>query len=120
MNGIQLIMQKYDRVKKKIANMPNMRTEMIYKEYMEPMNPYVQPVDQKFVDEKGNRETGRIKKIGANFGFIKVDNSTEDLYFSQYECRDFLKLENGSEVSFVRGKNKKGDCAISVSLEKMN
>lgn len=128
---------KYDRVKKKIANMPNMRTEMIYKEYMEPMNPYVQPVDQKFVDdkqnvptdrnkksfsgkEKGNRETGRIKKIGANFGFIKVDNSTEDLYFSQYECRDFLKLENGSEVSFVRGKNKKGDCAISVSLEKMN
>lgn len=102
---------KYDRVKKKIANMPNMRTEMIYKEYMEPMNPYVQPVDQKFVDEKGNRETGRIKKIGANFGFIKVDNSTEDLYFSQYECRDFLKLENGSEVSFVRGKNKKGDCA---------
>ena len=115
---------KYDRVKKKIANMPNMRTEMIYKEYMEPMNPYVQPVDQKFVDdkqnvptdrnkksfsgkEKGNRETGRIKKIGANFGFIKVDNSTEDLYFSQYECRDFLKLENGSEVSFVRGKNKK-------------
>ena len=108
-----------------------------YKEYMEPMNPYVQPVDQKFVDdkqnvptdrnkksfsgkEKGNRETGRIKKIGANFGFIKVDNSTEDLYFSQYECRDFLKLENGSEVSFVRGKNKKGDCAISVSLEKMN
>lgn len=128
---------KYDRVKKKIANMPNMRTEMIYKEYMGPMNPYVQPVDQKFVDdkqnvptdrnkksfsgkEKGNRETGRIKKIGANFGFIKVDNSTEDLYFSQYECRDFLKLENGSEVSFVRGKNKKGDCAISVSLEKMN
>ena len=111
---------KYDRVKKKIANMPNMRTEMIYKEYMEPMNPYVQPVDQKFVDEKGNRETGRIKKIGTNFGFIKVDNSTEDLYFSQYECRDFLKLENGSEVSFVRGKNKKGDCAISVSLEKMN
>ena len=34
---------KYDRIKKKIANMPNMRTEMIYKEYMEPMNPYVQP-----------------------------------------------------------------------------
>lgn len=128
---------KYDRIKKKIANMPNMRTEMIYKEYMEPMNPYVQPVDQKFVDdkqnvptdrnkksfsgnEKGNRETGKIKMIGSHYGFIKVDNSAEDLYFSKYECSEFLKLKVGSEVSFVKGKNKVKDCAIRVSLVKKN
>ena len=58
--------------------------------------------------------------IAPHYGFIKVDNSTEDLYFSKYECRDFPKLEVGSEVSFVKGKNKGKDCAISVSLEIMN
>ena len=97
------------------GGMPNSRVEMVYKEYMEPMNPYVQPLKQK---EK--RETGKIKMIAPHYGFIKVDNSTEDLYFSKYECRDFPKLEVGSEVSFVKGKNKGKDCAISVSLEKMN
>ena len=97
------------------GGMPNSRVEMVYKEYMEPMNPYVQPLKQK---EK--RETGKIKMIAPHYGFIKVDNSTEDLYFSKYECRDFPKLEVGSEVSFVKGKNKGKDCAISVFLEKMN
>lgn len=58
--------------------------------------------------------------IGSHYGFIKVDNSAEDLYFSKYECSEFLKLKVGSEVSFVKGKNKVKDCAIRVSLVKKN
>jgi cold shock CspA family protein len=70
-----------------------------------------------FFKEKTNSEyNGIVIKIKKGYGFIRPENSDENLFFyyrDLIDC-DFNDLNEGDNVSFCIGKNDQGACAKNV------
>lgn len=121
----------YNRKNGKRTAMPGGRKDMVFLEYMEPMEPVLKSVgipdgSAGSSGKSHNRKSGQpqsssdrllgtIKTVIADkkIGFIKGKNGS-DLFFSAGDCPDFSELKRDDSVSYVLGKNKKGDCAKSV------
>ena len=63
-------------------------------------------------------ESGEILKLTDGYGFLKPDRGGENLFFFHAEVQntDFNSLMESDKVTFERGSNVKGECAVSVYL----
>ena len=59
---------------------------------------------------------GRIIQIKNGYGFIAPDDGSKNLFFfwEDLENEDFNNLRTNDEVSYIPGKNDRGDCAKSI------
>lgn len=65
--------------------------------------------------------TGTVKKVTARaFGFIKPDDSDEDVFYHENSLEGELaerKLKEGDKVSFDIEESPKGKNAVNIKLE---
>lgn len=69
-------------------------------------------------EREGPPHAGRIQNLQPGFGFITPDSGGVNIFFFHAEVlnADFNELRLGNRVTYALGTNKKGPCAISLSV----
>jgi LuxR family glucitol operon transcriptional activator len=71
------------------------------------------------VAETQPRIVGTVHRLapGTNFGFIRDDEGMDWFFHRRHleTAQDWREIKPGKKVSFKKGRNAKGDCAISVA-----
>ncbi|MCC6318266.1 MAG: NYN domain-containing protein [Gemmatimonadaceae bacterium] len=64
------------------------------------------------------QQTGRIQNLQPGYGFIAPDSGAANIFFFHAELlnADFNELRTGQRVTYALGSNKRGPCAISISV----
>lgn len=68
---------------------------------------------------EGQMFTGTIKVVQGGWGFIQPDDRGPDVYFYNADLlnRDFADLQPGERVTYALGRNDRGPCARSITVE---
>lgn len=66
----------------------------------------------------GPRQAGRIHSLKEGFGFIAPEEGGSTIFFfhAELENADFSDLRPGDAVTFCKGSNDRGPCAVAVML----